>query len=151
LWRICNEKDEAMGNRSTGYGYMVRKPVQPMRARGCGPALLTDKDWQRVGVELGLSSRELQVVQHIFKGEKLLAMARELGLAVGTVKTYSQRIHRKLNVSDQQELILAVIQAHLRLTNGAGRPAVPQAGVCMCPFCPLAEQCPQATECRPSG
>ena len=90
------------------------------------------------------------MLQHVFAGEKLLAMAGAMNLALGTVKTYTQRIHRKLQVCDQQELILAVIEAHLRLTS-VGGPIVQQGGVCMCQFCTLSEKCPQAAGCRPSG
>ena len=74
--------------------------------------LLSSHDWERVGRELGLSHRELEVVQHIFEGKKLLAIAQEMGLGLGTVKTYSQRIHQKLQVSDQLELALVVFATH---------------------------------------
>lgn len=71
-------------------------------------------DWPRVGSALRLSRREFELVRHIFDGKKLAAIAKEMKLALGTVKTYSQRIHRKLDVSDQRELALAVMNAHLQ-------------------------------------
>ena len=36
-------------------------------------------------------------------------------LALGTVKTYCQRLYRKVRVSDQRELALAVVGAYLEL------------------------------------
>ncbi len=77
-------------------------------------------DWQCVRGELGLSLRELEVVQHIFDGKKLSTIADDMQLALGTVKTYCQRIHRKLGVADQRELTLAVLNAHLSLANISG-------------------------------
>ncbi len=43
----------------------------------------------------------------------MLAIAQKMNLSLGTVKTYSQRVHRKLQVSDQRELTLAIISAYL--------------------------------------
>ncbi len=80
-----------------------------------GRALLDSVQWPRVGEYLGLSSRELELVQHILAGQKMSAIATDMGLALGTVKTYSQRVHHKLRVSDQRELTLAVVSAHLEL------------------------------------
>ena len=80
-----------------------------------GRALLDSVQWPCVGKYLGLSSRELELVQQILEGKKMFAIAADMGLALGTVKTYSQRIHRKLRVSDQRELTLAVVSAHLEL------------------------------------
>ena len=86
---------------------------------------LKDKvDWSRVGSALRLSRRELELVQHIFEGKKLVAIANEMQLAMGTVKTYVQRIHQKLGICDQRELALAVLEAHLRLRDAIGAPAV---------------------------
>ncbi len=38
-------------------------------------------------------------------------------LGLGTVKTYSQRVYRKLDVTNRQELTLLVVSAHLQLPN----------------------------------
>ena len=81
-------------------------------------------DWSRVGSALGLSRRELELVQHIFDGKKLVAIAIEMQLAMGTVKTYGQRIHQKLGISDQRELVLAVLEVHLRPGDAIAAPAV---------------------------
>lgn len=84
-----------------------------------GRWLLSREQWQQTRESLGLSSRELELVQHIFDGKKLAVIARDLNLSLGTVKTYSQRIHQKLHVSDQRELALAVVSAHLQISDPA--------------------------------
>ena len=101
------ERKEATLIPPGGYG---RKPTN-----GNGRELLSNEDWQRVAGRLGLSPRELQLVQLIFDGKKLATIARDMSLSLGTVKTYSQRVKRKLAVSDQRELALAVMGAHLDL------------------------------------
>ena len=83
-------------------------------------------EWQRIGEQLGLSQRELEVVQQIIEGKKLFAIAREMNLALGTVKTYSQRVHHKLGVGDQRQLTLAVMRAYLHLLSENGRLAATQ-------------------------
>ena len=84
-----------------------------------GRRLLSHEQWQQTGETLGLSARELELVQHIFDGKKLVAIARDMKLSLGTVKTYSQRIHQKMHVSDQRELTLAVVSAHLQIAQPA--------------------------------
>jgi DNA-binding NarL/FixJ family response regulator len=76
--------------------------------------MLSASAWRRVGEELGLSRRELELVRHVFDGKKLAAVASDMNLALGTVKTYNERIHRKLRVRDQRELALVVFGAYLR-------------------------------------
>ena len=79
-----------------------------------GSILLSQQDWRRIAKDLHLSARELQVVQEIFDGKKLSAIAQEMHLGIGTVKTYCQRIYHKLHVHDQRELALVVLARHLK-------------------------------------
>ena len=76
---------------------------------------LSHQQWQSINAQLGLSARELQLVQHIFEGKKLFAIAQDMKLSLGTVKTYNQRIHQKLGLSDQRELVLRVVGVHEQL------------------------------------
>ena len=82
---------------------------------GSRPSLSVN-DWLRVGQALGLSPRELEVVQHVFQSKKMIAIALDMHLSIGTVKTYVQRVHQKLQVSDQRDLALAVFAAYLNST-----------------------------------
>lgn len=52
-------------------------------------------------------------MQHIFAGKKLQTIAEDMHLSLGTIKTYSQRIHHKLQVTDQRELTVVVFGAYL--------------------------------------
>ena len=82
---------------------------QPLNGR----TILREDDWHRVASKLSLSPRELQLVQHIFEGKKLTAIAQDMDLSLGTVKTYCQRAYQKLHVSNQRELTLVILCAHL--------------------------------------
>ncbi len=95
------------GGPSSRVGVGARSGARVLRGR---------VDWLRVGPELGLSPQEVQVVQYIFEGKKLSAIAREMQLGLGTVKTYSQRAYRKLGVTDRQELTMVVVSVHLQLS-----------------------------------
>ena len=90
----------------------------PQRSNGenrePAPTLLAHlDDWERIRVRLRLSAREAELIRHLFTGRKLQVIAADMGLCLGTVKTYSQRIHHKLGVHDRFELALAVIRTHL--------------------------------------
>ena len=54
------------------------------------------------------------------RGKKLSTIAQELKLSLGTVKTYNQRIHRKLELSDQRELVLRVVGVYEQLRQAEG-------------------------------
>lgn len=53
-----------------------------------------------------LTDRELQVVQLIAKDLKYKAIAAELGLGYETIKTYTNRIRKKLGLSSKVALAL---------------------------------------------
>jgi DNA-binding NarL/FixJ family response regulator len=73
--------------------------------------LVGTSDWESIAEKLRLSPRELEIVRLVINGRKLTAIATELHLGLGTVKTYSQRAYRKLHVSDQRELTVAILHA----------------------------------------
>lgn len=92
----------------------TREQVRQARstARENGQTLFSEEAWGRVGTSLGLSSREREVLRQIFNGNKQVTIAQNMGLSLGTIKTYSQRIHQKLRVSNRVELTLAVVGAY---------------------------------------
>ena len=90
-------------------------PCPRSRSRPKGLQLPDDAQWLCIREDLSLSLRELEVVRHIFEGRTLSEVASAMRLALGTVKTYSQRVYRKLGVSNQRELILAVLNVHADL------------------------------------
>ena len=77
------------------------------------PRIVDEIEWTRVGDRFGLSFRELQVVRNTLEGKSMAEIAKHLNLAVGTVKTYSSRIHAKLGVKNQCQLTLVVLHESL--------------------------------------
>ena len=86
-----------------------------------GPGVFPPSDWLLLGSTLGLSPRELQVVQSVFEDEKQEAIAWRLGISAGTVNTYMQRLYAKLEVRSRPQLIVRLIAAYLSLAPEAGK------------------------------
>jgi DNA-binding NarL/FixJ family response regulator len=72
--------------------------------------LISDNQWNYIATTLRLAPRELQVAQLIFEGKTIAGTAYELGLSLGTVKTYLARIYSKVGAHDQRELVLAIVE-----------------------------------------
>lgn len=53
-----------------------------------------------------LSSRELEVLQALSKGHTYKQIAADLGISLGTVRTYIQRIYEKLHVHSHAEAVM---------------------------------------------
>ena len=53
-----------------------------------GRTLFDDDCWTRIGTTLGLSARELELVRHIFAGEKLYTIASKMGKAIVTPRPF---------------------------------------------------------------
>ena len=80
-----------------------------------GRSLIPSGMWFHLTRSLGLSPREMQIVQHVFDDRKLDTIAFELGLSSHTVDTYFQRLYTKLRVSSRPQLILLVIAEYIAL------------------------------------
>jgi len=72
--------------------------------------------WDEIASNLGLSVRELQIVRGTFDDQTESVIATQLRIAVGTVHTHIQRLHRKLAVMDRAQLILRIMQEYIALT-----------------------------------
>src|SRR5262249_20863149 len=77
--------------------------------------LYSDLNWRGIGRALGLSARQLELARRIMRVQKLTTAGDELGVSIGTVKTYVQRLYQKLSVSSQLELALVVLNTHREL------------------------------------
>ena len=86
------------------------KPVQTCVP---GSSLLPFAEWARLGAELGLSPRELQVVKGVFEDHKEDLIAFTLGISPHTVSTYMQRVYSKLGVSSRPQLIVRIVAVYL--------------------------------------
>ena len=84
--------------------------------------LLPPHRWSAIAGALALSGRELDVVQSILEGQDDESTARALGISIHTVHTHTDRLHRKLHVSNRAELILRIFAEYVALTEeGEGR------------------------------
>ena len=76
-------------------GNIARKVVQSFQAKA---AARSETD--------SLSERELEVLQSLSKGHTYKQIAVELGISLGTVRTYIQRIYEKLHVHSHAEAVM---------------------------------------------
>src|SRR5580704_4260403 len=96
----------------------VTKQLGPERpgAENLGSTLLSNDTWPRIRQTLGLSPRELQVMQGVFRDDKDENIANELGISRHTVNTYLRRLYSKLCVCSRSQLIIRVIAVYLSIT-----------------------------------
>lgn len=122
-------KDRTPRAASTGDSQASQSPAPIVRARhdessqqdeNQSHLILSAEAWLRTANRLRLSARELEVVQHIFDGHSEARIAWLLHISPHTVHTYIKRIYTKLEVSDRCELILRVVDLHLRAIESAG-------------------------------
>lgn len=78
-----------------------------------GRMVLRVDDWKQIRLSLRLSTRELEITQHVFDDNKTESIARDLGISVHTVNTYLQRLYSKLDVRSRAQLVLRVFKTHL--------------------------------------
>ena len=78
--------------------------------------MLGDQIWHEIASSLGITNRELQVVQGVFDnlGEK--EIAHRLKITEHTAHTHLNRLFKKLNVRSRTELVLRVVEQLIALT-----------------------------------
>lgn len=86
------------------------------RAKLRGAALLTDHAWFEIARALGITKRELQIVQCVFDNLPKTGIARRLGISGHTVHTHMNRLFKKLTVTTRTELVLRVVEQLIILT-----------------------------------
>jgi DNA-binding CsgD family transcriptional regulator len=68
------------------------------------------EQWRIVAQALGLSPRELQIVQGIFDGGTEGSLAGDFQISAHTVHSHLDRIYRKLHVPNRTGLVLRVFE-----------------------------------------
>ena len=71
--------------------------------------LLSHAEWVFVQKELALSPQQAQIVRYLLQAKGDKQIAREMGIAIATVRTHMGRLFQKLDVSDRVELVLQVL------------------------------------------
>ena len=87
-------------------------PAELMVSDGVSPASDSSKTEKAKSVDprsLGLTDRQVVVLQHVLMGKPNKAIARALGIELATVRTHVTAVLRSLNVTTRTE---AVIKAH---------------------------------------
>jgi len=77
------------------------------------PFPLPDEAWGDLALSLGLTERELQIVQGVFMDGTESAIARQLGISTHTVHSHLDRIHRKLGVTSRASLVVRVFAEYV--------------------------------------
>jgi DNA-binding CsgD family transcriptional regulator len=73
-------------------------------------------EWKLLVEGLSLSPRQGQIVYHLASGKSDKQIAKELGVAVPTVRTHLGRLFSKFRVQDRTELVIHVFR-HFKTIN----------------------------------
>lgn len=77
------------------------------------PIIGPDKESAAAIRELALSSREMEVLQMLFKGYNYTEIAEMLDCGTSTAKTYGKRVYKKLGVQSRSEAVYEALQLKL--------------------------------------
>lgn len=86
--------------------------------------IFSESEWSILFDELSLSPRQREVTQYLFSGLSDKQIAKELEIAIPTVRTHLTRLFSRFDVQDRNELILHVVRHFRRKcrVNGNGCP-----------------------------
>jgi DNA-binding CsgD family transcriptional regulator len=94
---------------------MTQTRLSPHR-KLLGAALLTGQAWQQVEAALGLTQRELQMVQSVFDNLPEAGIARRFRISEHTVHTHLNRLFKKLAVTTRTGVVLRIMEQVLNST-----------------------------------
>lgn len=88
----------------------LTKPATPQDLLAAvGRALASSRELtsvpDEVQAEVSLSVREMELLGHLFQGHGFNDVARMMGCSMSTVKTYTQRVYKKLDVHSRSAAI----------------------------------------------
>ena len=75
--------------------------------------IFSEAQWTELTERLSLSRRQGEIVRCLFRGLADKQIARELGIAVPTVRTYLGKLFLRLDVQDRVELVLRILSQFL--------------------------------------
>ena len=110
---------------------------QPLKCSHEECTLFSEQAWLVLQDSLKLSAREVQITRYIFADRKEKAIAEELSLSPHTVRTYCERLYRKLNVNSRVEMVVSVVDRFLHLTDDPRQLLPPVCGNHRVGRCPL--------------
>jgi DNA-binding CsgD family transcriptional regulator len=80
-----------------------------------GAAILSEHAWIEIGRALGVTSREVQIIQAVFDNLTQKGIACRFAITEHTAHTHLNRLFKKLNVSTRTELVLRVMEQMIAL------------------------------------
>ena len=92
--------------------------VPPLSLAGIATPLLPERP-RTSPAELGLTTRQTQVLRLILEGKPMKLIARELGLSANTAKTHVSAVLRALAVTTRTQAIVAANRMGLVLEDDA--------------------------------
>jgi DNA-binding CsgD family transcriptional regulator len=81
-----------------------------------GSSLLSDHAWREIGRTLGITKRELQIVQSVFDNQHEPDIAQRFKISSHTVHMHLNRLFKKLTVTSRTELVLRIVEQMVTLT-----------------------------------
>lgn len=78
--------------------------------------MLSNRAWMKVARDLGITTRELQIVQAVFDNLTEKQIPNRLKITEHTAHTHLNRLFKKLSVTTRAELVLRVIEHLIALT-----------------------------------
>lgn len=91
--------------------------IGPKASSANGPlgkrSIFPERQWHSLALSLGLSDRELEVLQCIFHDQRERIIAQELGISAHTIHTHLERIYRKLGVRSRCAAVIHVFTCYL--------------------------------------
>ena len=81
-----------------------------------GALLLTDHAWLEIARTLGITKRELQIVQGVFDNLTEERIAERFKISSHTVHMHLNRLFKKLTVTSRTELVLRIVEQMVTLT-----------------------------------
>ena len=73
--------------------------------------VISEQEWIELRRCLGLSRLETDIVRRLFRGKLRHEIARELGISPRMVRTQTDHLYRKFDVSTKVELVVHVLTA----------------------------------------
>jgi len=78
--------------------------------------MLSGHAWSEIAKALGITPRELQIIQAVFNNEHEAETAERFKLSPHTVHMHMNRLFKTLAVTSRTELILRIVEALVTLT-----------------------------------
>ena len=74
-----------------------------------GAAILSDLAWFEIAKALGITKRELQIIQGVFDNKHEVDIAERFKISPHTVHMHLNRLFKKLTVTSRTELVLRIM------------------------------------------